>query len=108
MCVSMDDKFRLFENWFKLQKDRWSDIGIKITNISYEKAGKMCYHNYKIELLSENSEGTIRLFESNDIYWVDLECVNFDKEEIFCISVDSFESIEDITDHVKKLETIMT
>lgn len=103
----MDDKFLLFENWFKLQKNRWSDIGITVTNASYEKAGKMNYHNYKIELLSGNGEGTIRLFESNGIYWVDLECVNFDKDEIFCISVDSFENIDDISVHVKKLETIM-
>lgn len=103
----MDNKFRLFENWFKLQKNRWSDIGITVKNSSYEKASKICYHNYKIELSSENGEGTIKLFESNDIYWVDLECVNFHKEKVFCISVDSFESIEDISDHIKKLETIM-
>lgn len=103
----MDDKSRLFENWFKLQKDIWSDIGITVKNTSYKKAGKMCYHNYKIELSSKNGEGTIRLFESNDIYWVDLECVNFDKDEIFCISGVDFESIEDISVHVKKLETIM-
>ena len=103
----MDDKFLLFENWFELQKDRWSDIGITVTNTSYEKATKTYYHNYKIELSSENSEGTIQLFENNDIYWVDLECVNFDKDEYFCISVDSFESIEDISVHVQKLETIM-
>ncbi|MDE5834465.1 MAG: hypothetical protein K2H26_02980 [Ruminococcus sp.] len=103
----MDDKFRLFENWFKAQKNKWSDMGITIINAYYEKASKTYYHNYKIELSSENSEGTIRLFESNNTYWVDLECVNFDKEEIFCISVDSFESIEDISVHIKKLETIM-
>lgn len=104
----MDDKFCLFENWFESQKDRWADIGITVKNASYQKAGKMCYHNYKIELLSGNSEGTIRLFESNGIYWVDLECVNFDKDEIFCKSIVDFESIEDISDYVKKLETIMT
>lgn len=103
----MDDKFRLFENWLNLQKNRWTDIGITVTNTSYKKAGKMCYHNYKIELLSENSEGTIRLFESNGIYWVDLECVNFDKDEFSYISDVDFESIEDISVHVKKLETIM-
>ncbi|MDE5620147.1 MAG: hypothetical protein K2I80_06455 [Ruminococcus sp.] len=103
----MDDKFCLFENWFKLQKDRWSDIEITVTNTSYEKAAKTYYHNYKIELSSENSEGTIQLFENNDIYWVDLECVNFDKDEYFCISVDYFESIDDISVHVQKLETIM-
>lgn len=103
----MDDKFLLFENWFKLQKDRWSDIGITVTNTSYKKAGKMCYHYYRIELLSGNGEGTIQLFESNNIYWIDLECVNFAKDEIFCISGVDFESIEDISVHVKKLETIM-
>ncbi|MDE7138538.1 MAG: hypothetical protein K2O29_08810 [Ruminococcus sp.] len=79
----MDDKFCLFENWFKLQKDRWSDIEITVTNTSYEKATKTYYHNYKIELSSENSEGTIQLFENNDIYWVDLECVNFDKDFVY-------------------------
>lgn len=103
----MDDKFRLFENWLNLQKNRWTDIGITVTNTSYKKAGKMCYHNYKIKLLSGNGEGTIRLFESNGIYWVDLECVNFDKDEFSCISDVDFESIEDISVHVKKLETIM-
>lgn len=104
----MNDKFSLFENWIKLQKKRWSDIGITIKNTSYKKAGKMCYHHYRIELFSGNGEGTIYLYENNGIYWVDLECVNFDKEEIFCKSVDSFESIEDISVHVQKLETIMT
>lgn len=103
----MDNKFCLFDNWFKAQKDRWSDMGITIKNTSYEKANKTYYHNYKIELRCKNSEGTIQLFESNDIYWVDLECVNFDKDEVFCKSVVDFESIDDISDHVKKLETIM-
>lgn len=103
----MDDKFLLFENWFKSHKKIWSDAGIIITDTSYKKAGKMCYHHYRIKLLSGNGEGIIWLYESNGIYWVDLECVNFDKDEIFCISVDSFESIEDISVHVKKLETIM-
>ncbi len=103
----MDDKFRLFENWFKAQKNRWADIGITVKNITYQKAGKMCYHNYKIELLAGNSKGTIILFESNGIYWVDLECVNFDKDEIFCQSVIDFENISDIADYVKKMEKIM-
>lgn len=103
----MDDKFRLFDNWFKAQKNKWSDMGITVKNASYQKKVKMYYHNYKIELHCKNSEGTIQLFENNGIYWVDLECLNFDKEEIFCKSVVDFESIEDISDHVKKLETIM-
>ena len=103
----MDDKFRLFENWFKAQKNRWSDIGITVKNASYQKAVKMYYQNYKIELRCKNSEGTIQLFESNGCYWVDLECLNFDKDKYFCKSVVDFESIDDISDHVKKLETIM-
>ena len=103
----MDDKFRLFDNWFKAQKNKWSDMGITVKNASYQKVVKMYYHNYKIELRCKNSDGTIQLYENNGINWIDLECVNFDKDEIFCISVDSFESIEDISDPVKKLETIM-
>lgn len=104
----MDDKFRLFENWFKSQEKIWSDIGIEITDISYHEKADKIYHSYKIELSAKNSEGTIKLYESNGIYWVDLECVNFDKDEIFCISVVDFENIEDISVYVKKLETIMT
>ncbi len=78
----MDDKFRLFENRFKSQKNRWADIGITVKKASYEKATKMYYQNYRIELIAENSEGTITLFESNGCYWVDFECVNFDKDDI--------------------------
>lgn len=103
----MDDKFLLFENRFKSQKKIWSDVGITVTDTSYNEKTDKIYHSYTIELSAKNSEGTIKLFESNDIYWVDLECVNFDKDEIFCISVD-FESIEDIYIHVKQLETVMT
>lgn len=82
-------------------------MGITVKNASYEKAVKVYYQNYKIELLAGNSEGTIRLFESNGCYWVDLECISFDKDEYFCKSVIDFESIDNISDHVKKLETIM-
>lgn len=103
----MDDKFCLFENWFKAQKNKWSDMGISIKNASYKKKTETYYQNYKIELLGKNSEGTITLFESNGCYWVDLECINFDKDKYFCKSVVDFESIEDISDHVKTLETIM-
>lgn len=103
----MDDKFRLFENRFKSQKNRWADIGITIKKASYEKATKMYYQNYRIELIAENSEGTITLFESNGCYWVDFECVNFDKDEYFCQSVIDFENIDDISDCLEKLEKIM-
>lgn len=103
----MDDKFNIFENWLKFQKDKWSDMGISVKNASCEKKTETYYHNYRIELFAGNSEGKIILSESNGCYWVDLECVNFDKGEIFCKSVIDFESIEDISDYVKKLETIM-
>ncbi|MDE6538597.1 MAG: hypothetical protein K2K66_00255 [Ruminococcus sp.] len=82
-------------------------MGITVKNSSYQKAVKMYYHNYKIEIRCKNSEGTIQLFESNGCYWVDLECINFDKDEYFCKSVVDFESIDDISDYVKKLEKIM-
>ncbi|MCM1506728.1 MAG: hypothetical protein NC177_06290 [Ruminococcus flavefaciens] len=104
----MDDKFILFDEWFKVQKNKWSDMGISVKNAYYEKKTKTYYHNYKIELITKNSEGTITLFESNGCYWVDLECVSFDKDECFCQSVVDFESIDDISVHVKKLETIMS
>ena len=103
----MDDKFRLFDNWFKTQKNKWWDMGISVKNAFYEKKTKTYYQNYKIELLGKNSEGTIQLFESNGCYWVDLECLNFDKDEYFCKSVVDFESIEDISDYVKNLEKII-
>lgn len=103
----MDDKFNIFENWFKAQKNKWSDMGISVKNASYEKKTKTYYQHYRIELFAGNSEGTIILFESNGCYWVDLECVNSDKCEIFCKSVIDFESIDDISDHVKKLEKVM-
>lgn len=103
----MDDKFLLFENWFKSQKKIWSDVGITVTDTSYNEKTDKIYHSYTIELSAKNSEGTIKLYESNGIYWVDLECVNFDKNEIFCISVDS-ENTEDISEHIKKFETVMT
>lgn len=76
------------------------------THLIMKKTDKI-YHSYTIELSAKNSEGTIKLYESNGIYWVDLECVNFDKNEIFCISVDS-ENTEDISEHIKKFETVMT
>lgn len=103
-----DVKFRLFDEWFQVQKIRWSDMGIAVKNTSYEKKTKTYYHNYKIELIAGNSEGTITLFESNGCYWIDLECVSFDKNECFCQSVVDFENIGDISVHVQKLETIMT
>ena len=55
----IDDKFRLFDNWFNIQKNKCSDMGITVKNASYQKASKTYYNNYKIELSSENSEGTI-------------------------------------------------
>lgn len=103
----MDDKFLLFENWFKSQKKIWSDVGITVTDTSYNEKADKIHHSYTIELSAKNSEGTIKLYESNGIYWFDLECVNFDKDEIFCISVDS-ENTEDISEHIKKFETVMT
>lgn len=78
-----DDKFRLFDKWFKIQKNIWADMGISVKNASYEKKTKTYYHNYKLEILAGKSEGTITLFESNGCYWVDLECINFDKEKNF-------------------------
>ncbi|MDE6036512.1 MAG: hypothetical protein K2G36_11475 [Ruminococcus sp.] len=103
----MNDIFRLFDNWFNVRKNIWSDMGITVKNASYQKKTEMYYHNYRIELSAENSQGTIQLFENNGCYWVDLECISFDKNQYFCKSVVDFESIEDISDSVKTLETIM-
>ncbi|MDE5582325.1 MAG: hypothetical protein K2J08_01285 [Ruminococcus sp.] len=83
-------------------------MGIEITDIAHiEKPTKYEYHSCKISLSAKNSQAEIKLYENNNIYWVDFECVNFDKEEIFCISVDSFENIDNIYDYMKKIETIM-
>lgn len=103
----MDDKFRLFDNWLNIQKNIWSDMGITVKNASYQKKVEMYYHNYRIELSAGSSEGIIQLFESNGCYWVDLECISFDKDEYFCKSVVDFETIEDISDYVKTIEIIM-
>ena len=89
----MNDIFRLFDNWFNVRKNIWSDMGITVKNASYHKKTEMYYHNYRIELSAENSQGTIQLFESNGCYWVDLECISFDKNQYFCKSVVDFETI---------------
>lgn len=103
----MDKKFCLFDNWFMQKKDTWSKMGITVTKSHYnECATKTSYHSYTIELSSSDGEGMMRLYESNNIYWIDFEGWNYNKNEIFCLSR-SFEDIESISSEAEEFEAYL-
>ncbi len=78
----MDNIFLLFENWYQNNKEDWKKKGILLINSSYEWEMR---HSYALffETADKLGEGQIILYESNGIYWLDLEGANFFEGDMY-------------------------
>ena len=100
-----DQVFIQFEKWFKNKEIEWNKEGIFIKEIHYEiEKG----HYYRIGVESENGLGNIVLYESNNIYWIDLEAGNYDYDVMFIRSDIRFKKIEDINSLVDEWSEHLT
>ncbi|MBQ9233801.1 MAG: hypothetical protein IJ167_07190 [Lachnospiraceae bacterium] len=100
-----DQVFVEFEKWFKNKETDWNKEGIFIKEIHYEIEKEHCY---RIGVESENGLGNIALYESNNIYWIDLEAGNYDYDVMFIISDIRFKKIEDINSLVDEWSEHLT
>lgn len=99
---AMDDKFCLFEQWYHSQIPVWNRYGICLEHITYcDKA--QCHH--MILTLSTGEDAGVcelGLYESNQIYWVDITSGNVHAKEMFYRSNIPFVNTASIQDVVRQ------
>ena len=89
----MDKYFILFEKWFNLKEKDWKRKGIIIDEAILATHA----HQYHLKISSEYGIGTISLYESNGLYWVDFEAGNYDYDVMFFRSNITFLGQESIS-----------
>lgn len=95
----MDAVFRAFISWYLQQKPAWEQAAVWVTQAGFGKYG----HCYQIALSSENGLGNIFLYESNGMYWVDLEGGNYQVDDLYLRGSISFDTINEINPYVDEL-----
>lgn len=84
----MDDRFRLFHQWYHSQLSTWERQGICLKNVNY--CDNVQCHHMILTLSTESGNGIceIGLYESNQMYWVDVVSGNaFAKQMLYCSNI---------------------
>lgn len=78
----MDDKFCSFVHWYQYNKNGWLNKGLILKESYVDDEYR---HSYALFFKSNDDlgEGSIILYESNGIYWVDFEAGNFISCEMY-------------------------
>ena len=105
MKCMMDYLFADFEKWFKGRTEIWESMGLTISKISYIETP---IHSYRITFSAEIEDAaTITLYESNSIYWVDIEAWNGVSDELYLIANIEYKSSASIENAIKAFEEYM-
>ena len=97
--------FADFEKWFKGRTEIWESMGLTIRKISYIKTP---IHSYRIIFCAEIEDAAnITLYESNSIYWVDIEAWNGVSDELFIKAGIKYESSASLENTIKAFEEYM-
>ena len=105
MKCMKDYLFVDFEKWFSERAKLWDGMGLTISKISYIETP---IHSYRITFSAEIEDAaTITLYESNSIYWVDIEAWNGVSDELFIKAGIQYESSESIENVIKAFEVYM-
>lgn len=100
-CV-MDDKFCLFDQWYHSQIPMWNCQGICLGHVNYCDNAQ-CHHMILTLSIGEDSGVCeIGLYESNQIYWVDITSGNAYAKEMFYRSNIPFVNIASIQEIVRQ------
>jgi len=101
----MDYLFADFEKWFKGRTEIWESMGLTISKISYIETP---IHSYRIIFSAEIEDAAnITLYESNSIYWVDIEAWNGVSDELFIKADIKYESSASLENAIKAFEEYM-
>ena len=105
MKCMKDYLFVDFEKWFSERAKLWDGMGLTISKISYIETP---IHSYRITFSAEIEDAaTITLYESNSIYWVDIEAWNGVSDELYLIANIEYKSSASIENAIKAFEEYM-
>lgn len=94
-----------FEKWFNERAKLWDGMGLTISKISYIETP---IHSYRITFSAEIGDAaTITLYESNSIYWVDIEAWNGFSDDLFIKADIRYASSESIKTAIMEFEEYM-
>ncbi len=105
MNCMKDYLFVDFEKWFNERAKLWDGMGLTISKISYIETP---IHSYRITFSAEIEDAaTITLYESNSIYWVDIEAWNGFSDDLFIKADIRYASSESIETAIMEFEEYM-
>lgn len=94
-----------FEKWFSERAKLWDGMGLTISKISYIETP---IHSYRIVFSADIEDAAnITLYESNGIYWVDIEAWNGVSDELYLIANIEYKSSTSIENAIKAFEEYM-
>lgn len=94
-----------FEKWFSERAKLWDGMGLTISKISYIETP---IHSYRIVFSADIEDAAnITLYESNGIYWVDIEAWNGVSDELYLIANIEYKNSASIENAIKAFEEYM-